>query len=294
MSMQWSWLRPQSLDETVGILLEKDSQAMLVAGGTALSLSPPRRANLTMVDLQALGLDHIEVIEGAVRIGAMVRAHQIASSCDVGCIGAGMLSETCTTMGPRPVRNRITVGGNVMQAFRWCDLPVSLLALGARFEMYGPESTTRTVGADDLFVAQPRKALRAGELLAATIVNKDQVGQAGAFVKLAMTMVDHSIVSAAAHVTVEGEKFSQARVAVGALTAIPQRLERVEEQLVGRGIDAATIKEASEASRDATVHGDRRASEDYRREMTAVVVRRAVETAAVRARISLQGGGSCS
>lgn len=293
MSMQWSWLRPTSLDETVGVLLEQGSDAVLVAGGTALSLSPPRRKNLSMIDLQEVELDQIEALEGEIRLGSMVTAHQVVTSCEVDSVGSGMLHDTCITMGPRPVRNRITVGGNVMQSFRWCDLPVSLLALDARFEIYGPGSSVRTVSADALFASQPRKSLRPGELLASVLVSTDRVGQAGAFIKMNMTMVDHAIVSSAVRMTMDGEKCTSARVAVGALTAIPQRLERVEERLVGNALDASTIGEASQAARDATVHGDRRADESYRRDMAVVFVRRAIETAAVRARVSLQGGGAC-
>lgn len=293
MSMQWSWLRPRSLDETVGVLLEHGSEAVLVAGGTALSLSPPRREKISMVDLQDVGLNQIEALDGETRIGSMVTAHQLVESCDVDAVGAGMLHDTCITMGPRPVRNRITIGGNVMQSFRWCDLPVSLLALDARFEVYGPDGSTRTVGADELFASQPRKALKPGEFLASVVVGHDGVGQAGAFIKMSMTMVDHAIVSAAVHMTMDGEACSSARVAVGALTAIPQRLQSVEKQLVGGVLDAPTIETASQAARDATVHGDRRADEAYRRDMAVVFVRRAIEAALVRARIAQQGGGAC-
>jgi CO/xanthine dehydrogenase FAD-binding subunit len=287
MSMQWTWVRPKSLDETVGLLLSHGQEAFVIAGGTALALNPPKRDGAVLIDLQALGLDTITDVDGEgsgkIRLGAMVTAQQLVKSEVLDRVGTGMLHEVGSTMGPRPVRNRVTIGGNVMQTFRWCDIPVALRALDARFEIFGAGGL-RTLGAEELFKAQPRRALKQDEVLSAVVLSKDQPGQGGAFHKLTLTSVDHALVSAAAHVTIDGGVCRAARLVVGALKPIPQRLHDVEKRLVGKKLDSATLDSIGESVKKAVdVSGDKRADEGYRREVSAVVLRRTLETAIKRA-----------
>lgn len=293
MSRQWTWYRPASLDEAVGLLLEHGADAMIVAGGTAVCLNPPRRERMAMIDLQRLGLDTIEAGDDRVRIGAGVTAQQLAGACELDCLGAGMLRTLAASMGPRPVRNRVTLGGNVMQVFRWCDLPVALLALGASFELSGP-SGTRVIEADALMSAQPRRSLEPGELLSAITVEADGPARSGAFVKLSMTTVDHALASAGVRIELdEAGVCRAARVAVGALTVLPQRAEAVEVALVGQSLDADRLEAASAKVDACEVTADRRADADYLRQVAAVLVRRALETAIARGRIAKAGGGAC-
>jgi carbon-monoxide dehydrogenase medium subunit len=293
MSKQWTWCRPASLEEAVELLLAHGDDAVPIAGGTSLCLNPPRWEKPVLIDLQAVGLDSIDTAAaGAVKLGAMVTARTLAAAPSLDAVGSGMLREASAWMGPQPVRNRVTLGGNVMQVFRWCNLPVALLALDARFGVAAPGGARREIGADDLLAMQPRKSLKPGELLASVTVTTDASNQGGAFVRLAQTAVDHALITAAARVTVEGDRCSAARVVVGALAVLPERLPAVEAALIGRPLAPATIAGAAAAAAGATVHADRRLDEPSARELAVVLVRRALETSLARARSGRQGGAS--
>lgn len=292
MPNQWTWFRPASLDEAVGLMLEHGDAAVPIAGGTALCLKPPRWERPVLIDLQALGLDRVEAGEGgAIRLGAMATARTLVASEALGAVGSGMLRDAGAAMGPQPVRNRVTVGGNVMQVFRWCNLPVALLALDARFTLAGKGGARRELGADAFFQKQPSRSLEPGELLESVTVARDAAGEGGAFVRLALTTVDHSMATAAARVRVEGERCTAARVVVGALAMLPERLPAVESQLVGRALTPAAIAGAAEAAAaSCTVQTRRRAEEEYSREMAVVLVRRALEASLAGARAAGTGG----
>lgn len=292
MSRNWTWYRPATLDEVAGLLLVHGGDAMLVAGGTSVGHNPPRRDGLAMIDLQELDLRRISFGEGSVLIDALVTAEDLAQTDALNEVGSGMLRTVGAGMGPRPVRNRITVGGNVMQPFRWCDLPVALLALDADLELFGPKGF-RMVPADEAFAAQPRRLLEPGELLSRVMIPLDGPGDGGCFLKLGWTAVDHAVASAAVKVTMEGEQCVMARVAVGAVAPLPQRLPEVEDALQGKTLDAETIAVAAAEASPAKVTGGLKADEEYRREVARVLVRRAITCAAGGVGSGPMGGCTC-
>lgn len=289
MPRQWTWYHPASLDEAAALLAEHGEAATLVAGGTAICLSPPRRDGLAMIDLGRAGGAAIEAEGEGVRVGAMATPTALARAGLLDRVGSGMLREAGASVGPRPVRNRATLGGNVIRAFPWSDLPVPLLALDATF-LLRSSTGTRRLSADALFVAQPRVALEDGELLEAALVRADRPGEGGAFLKLAQTAVEHALVSVAVRLRLEGDRCAEARVVAGALSALPQRLEGVEAALVGSAVDDAALARAAEAARGARVNRDRRASDETRLDLAAVLTRRALAAARDRAR----NGGEAS
>jgi aerobic carbon-monoxide dehydrogenase medium subunit len=290
MSKNWTWYRPASLEEATALLLERGADSFIVAGATSLALNPPRRDGLAMVDLQALGLETVTELGDRLRLGAMVTAQQLTRDERCREIATGVLCEVGMAMGPRPVRNKITVGGNVMQVFRWCDLPVALLALDAAFEISGPRGVKRELSAVELFDGQPRRKLEEGELLTAVILERSSKNLSGAFLKVAQTEVDHALVNVAVTLELDGDRCQWARVAVGAVRTLPQRLDEVERACAGRGLDAATLAEVSELARGCDVKADRRGDEQYRRDVAVALVRRALEKALARSRAGVDGG----
>jgi carbon-monoxide dehydrogenase medium subunit len=289
MSRNWTWFRPTTLDEVVGLLLAHGDDAIIVAGGTAVAHTPPRRDGLVMIDLQDLDLRRIGVGEGAVLIDALVTAQDLVHSSALDEVGTGMLRTVGAGMGPRPVRNRITVGGNVMQPFRWCDLPVAMLALDADLEVFGPKGF-RQIPSDEAFAAQPRRQLAPGELLVRVVIPLDGPGDGACFMKLGWTEVDHAVASTAVSLWFDGDLCIGARVAVGAIGPMPQRLRGVEEALVGQRLDDAVIAAAVSKADPEKVVGGLKADEEYRRQVTRVLVRRAITNASDRPRSGLNGG----
>ena len=89
-----------------------------------------------------------------------------------------------------------------------------------------------------------------------------------------------AVVGATAVVTLDGGQVTHARIAITALAPTIRRVPAAEAALVGSdGGRAAIDAAAAEAAAAATPISDVRASEEYRRAMTIVIARRAIETA---------------
>ena len=94
-----------------------------------------------------------------------------------------------------------------------------------------------------------------------------------------------SVVSAAAYIQVEENVCVEAGLAFGSVAMTPLRVPEVEEMLRGRELTEESITEASEAVGDYVKPiTDVRGTEEYRRDMCPVLMRRALLTAMERLR----------
>ncbi|MFQ5612784.1 MAG: FAD binding domain-containing protein [Anaerolineae bacterium] len=282
---KFDYYRAASVSEAVS-LLGQHSGAKVLAGGH--SLIPLMNLRLTdpgvLIDIGRIdGLKGISAGGGSVRIGALTPHAAIASSGDV----PQALSEAAGMIGDPQVRNRGTIGGNIAHADPASDLPTVLTALGATIHIAGPGGE-RSVAAADFFTGLFETALADGELVTAVEVPVQGSGSGSAYAKLFNPASRYAMVGAAAVITVAGGTCSAASVAVGGLTPSATKAPSVEAALVGQVLDEATIAAAAGAVQndlggDTLGVGDIHASADYRREMAAVFVKRAVTAAAERA-----------
>ncbi len=149
------------------------------------------------------------------------------------------------------------------------------MVLDAAVELRSREATRR-LALSDFILGNRRTALRPGEMVTAVLVPKRAARGASAFVKLgARRYLVISIAMAAARIVAAPDgTITDAAVAVGACSAVAQRLGFLEDALVGRRIDG-DLAEAVHAPHLAalTPIDDVRASAAYRREAAREIVR---------------------
>jgi carbon-monoxide dehydrogenase medium subunit len=198
----------------------------------------------------------------------------------------GALAEAAGTCGSPQIRNLATIGGNLANASPACDTAPPLLTLDAAVVIAGPRGR-RTVPLDRFFTGVNRTAL-AGELLIEVVIPAPPLLRGGrgawSFQKLGRLKSDIAVVNAAAGVAVDRTgRCAWARIALGAVAPTPLRARSAEALLVGRVPDEAAIEEAAaRAAAETRPVSDVRATAEYRREMSRVLVRRALEECAAR------------
>jgi CO/xanthine dehydrogenase FAD-binding subunit len=119
MSKVKTYHRPKSVEEALQ-LLQRPSTTLL-AGGTQLiaRLSEP----VEVVDLQAVGLNQIEIEADTITIGAVVRLQAVVAHGDV----PELVRQMALREGPTTFRHMGTVGGTVATADPESELYASLL-----------------------------------------------------------------------------------------------------------------------------------------------------------------------
>jgi carbon-monoxide dehydrogenase medium subunit len=275
---------PRAVDEALAILGEYGEDARVIAGGTALVTMMRQQlvrpgCLVSLRDVQ--GLDRIEATNGALRLGALV-THREAEVSPLVRERLPVLSETFRRVATVRIRHMATIGGALAHADPNQDPPVTLLALGARVEIRGAGGL-RELPLEEFFRDYYESALEPGELVTAVTVPVLPARSGATFLKfLPRTADDYATVAVAATVTLEpdGERCREARIALGSVGVTPLRGRAAETLLSGERIGERLLRAAGEAAKgEVDPLSDHRGSAAYKREMTAVMVGRALSQA---------------
>jgi CO/xanthine dehydrogenase FAD-binding subunit len=187
-------------------------------------------------------------------------------------------------IGGVQIQNAGTVAGNLCNASPAADGVPPLLALDARVELVDTVGST-SVALADFILGNRRTALRPEQLLTTILIPKPARPARSHFVKLgARKYLVVSIVIVAATLEVEAGRVSVARVAVGAASAVAQRLPLLETALVGQRCDANLGEHARPEHLSALAPiDDVRASREYRLDAARTLVRRTLRELGARA-----------
>jgi carbon-monoxide dehydrogenase medium subunit len=270
----FDYQRAGSVDEAIELLAAHGDDAKLLAGGhSLLPLMKLRLAQPTvLVDIGRIGdLSYVEDGGGTVRIGALTRHHDVASS-DLVREQAPLLAEVAGQIGDPQVRHRGTIGGSIAHGDPASDLPAVLLALRGTLVVRGPGGE-REIAADDFFTGFLETALAPDEVL--TELRVPAVPGVGwAFEKFNRRSQDWAIVGVALALTNGAGGPGVGLVNMG---SAPLRAAGVEDALRS-GSGAADA--AARADEGTEPPGDLNATPDYKRHLAQVLTRRALEAAA--------------
>jgi carbon-monoxide dehydrogenase medium subunit len=254
--------------------------AVALAGGQSLIplLNTRSRRPEVVVDVSRLPLTGVEEDGSTLVLGALTRL-RAAETSPVVRRAVPLLAEALTHVGHVSVRNRGTVGGSVAHADPAAELPAVCLALDAVFTARGP-SGTREIDARDFFRGPHRTALASDELLTGIRVPLPPPTARHGIAELSRRPNDLAITAVFTSVTLTDRVVAEARVAVAGAAPTPIRAHAAEELLRGQALTPDVLAAAADAAADATdPFDDVHAPATYRRDMTAVLTRRALRQA---------------
>jgi carbon-monoxide dehydrogenase medium subunit len=275
-----AYARPESIDEAVRLLGAHDGARALAGGQTLVSVMKQRAAApevlVDLADLDELRSIGLSADGTSLDIGAMVSYRQLIRSPEIAA-GRPIIAEAARTIADVQVQNRGTIGGNVCVADPTNHFPPLLTALGATFTIRGAEGE-RTVDAEEFFVGVYWTAVGEGELLTHVTVPLSRPGVGDALEGVTLGRNGTYLVNVAASVG-----HGDLRIAMGCVSAVPERAKAVEETLHGKELTTETV-EAAMLGLGATIDppSDVHASADYRRALIEVCAARAVLKASAR------------
>ncbi len=283
---EFEYHAPSTVDEAVELLGRLGDGAKLLAGGH--SLIPAMRFRLAapehLVDINRIeGLSYLREEGGHLAIGAMTREADLEHSSTV-AERYPLLADASRLIADPLVRNRGTVGGNLAHADPANDHPAVMLAYGATMVAQGPAGR-REIAADDFFVGLFESALAPDEVLVEIRVPAPQAGSGGAYLKLERKVGDYAISAAGVQLVMDGETVRTARIGLTNVSPVPMRAIAAEGELVGKTLLDDVVEAAGQAAAaECDPSSDLRGSVDYKRDVTRVLVKRAIRAAARRAR----------
>jgi len=283
-----AFYQPTTVDEAVRLLDELGDEAKIVAGSTALTIMLRQRliAPSALVSIGRLsGLDTIEVRDGELVLGALVRHRDVELS-PVVRDAVPVLARTFGVVANVRVRNAATVGGVLAESDYASDPPATFLALDAIVEVQGP-SGKRDIPISEFFVAFYETAIEPNEIVTGVRVPLLPAGSGAVYEKfVTRSSEDRPCVGVAAIARLAADgTLEDVRVAVGAAAETPQRFTDLEAAARGKVPDTEVLTAIAEGYAERIeALDDMRGSAWYRTEMVKVWVRRAIEHAVADAR----------
>ncbi len=284
------YLRPTALADALAALAdpklihpsENADRLTLLAGGTDFYPAQTARAAWleanprNVLDISGIAeLKGIRQSETDIALGALTTWAEIR---DAGLPRAfDGLKLAAREVGGQQIQNRGTIAGNLCNASPAADGVPPLLTLDASVEIASLRGR-RSLPLAQFITGNRTTVLAPDELVTAIHVPKPDAGARSTFLKLgARTYLVISIVSVAAVVDVGDDgRIAGAAIAVGACSAMPQRLAQLERALAGIAVADAMRVVVAEHVAGLRPIDDVRGSADYRRHAALVVIRRAL------------------
>jgi len=276
---------PGTIAEAISLLQKYGDEAKILSGGH--SLIPMMKLRFAspgyLIDINNIkGLSHINEENGIVKIGALTREAEIEHS-DLLKKYFPIFGDVTKQIADPQVRNRGTVGGNLAHGDAANDHPAVMLALRANIVITGPEGN-RTVPIDEFFFGFYTTAIQQNEILTEIQIPIPPAGTGSAYHKLERKVGDYATAGVAVQLTLDRKGIcTAAGMGLTNVNPLPLRAVRSEEALLGKPITDASIAEAAKyASEDCSPSSDLRGSEEYKRAMVAVLVKRMIHKAVER------------
>jgi CO/xanthine dehydrogenase FAD-binding subunit len=275
------YARPSDLSEALELLA--GTRARVIAGGTDVYPGAgDRPLQADYIDVSNISaLRGLSVESGRVRLGGATTWSDIARADLPPAFDA--LKVAARDVGAVQIQNRGTIAGNLCNASPAADGAPPLLILDAEVELASRRGTRRL--ALEVFINGARSTLLApGEVMTAIVTPLPAPTMRSAFFKLgARRYLVISIAMVAVALDVVEGIVRDARIAIGACSAVAQRMRQAERLLIGAPASSGLgrLIETDDLARLAPID-DIRASADYRRDAALTLLRRAIEACALR------------
>ncbi|MCP3472860.1 xanthine dehydrogenase family protein subunit M [Bradyrhizobium sp. CCGUVB1N3] len=282
----FSYHRPASVADAVKLLSDLGEDARPLAGGH--SLVPMMKLRLAspshLVDLHGIaGLKGIRRDGDNLVIGAMTTQHDLLASEDV-ARSVPILHEAALLIADPQVRYRGTIGGNVANGDPGNDMPALMLTLDATYRLEGANGA-REVKAADFYQGAYFTVLEPGEILTAVSVPVPAAGHGYAYEKLKRKVGDYATAAAAVVLTMAGGKVASCAIGLTNVHETPLLATDAAKAVIGTSLDAVALKNAAAAAETImSPAADARGPVEYRKHVGGIMVVRALQRAASRAR----------
>lgn len=252
-------VQPESIQEAYEIIIKRKSNTVL--GGCAFLRMGSKRIG-TAVELSKLNLDYIKEFDEYMEIGAMTTFRSLETNLALKENFNGLLTKAVSNIIGVQFRNVVTIGASVYSKYGFSDIITALLALDTEVELYKAGRMSL-----EEFLDMPYEK----DILTRIFIKKNN--RKSSYKDFRNSMSDYPILNiAVSNVGMEwkivvGAKPRRAEIAKNA------SLELSKENLTDAKIEAA----ARMASEELVFGSNMRATEEYRKAICKVLIKRAIK-----------------
>ncbi|MFP4365283.1 MAG: FAD binding domain-containing protein [Spirochaetia bacterium] len=248
---------------------EYPAKGTLVAGGTDLYIQkgevlPDEEVRFLSAEDGVTGISEVqdEIIIGA---GATVEEFRLDPLLNKHFPG---LDEKLLLISSTILRNRATIGGNIVNASPIGDMSVLLLALEARLLLAGKNGESY-LPLEDFFLGYKELALKPGEMIKSIIIPIPEFQVFWNFEKVSKReRLDIATCNSGVTITVQNGKIRNIRLSFGGVAPVPLLVKQTQEFLKNKDLDIRVLKAAQDIlAEEIAPISDVRGSSEYKTDL---------------------------
>lgn len=280
LSQEFEFVEPHTIEEAVKWMAAYRGNAKFMAGGTDLivRMKMGRASPEAIINLSKIPALRYLNIEPGLRIGVLTTFRQIERN---GFIQKRYtaLHEAAKAVTSIQIKTMGTLGGNLCHGSPAADSAPPLIAFGAEVRMIEGDKE-RTIPLEAFFSGPGQTLLTREELMVEIQVPEPEANTGSAFVKLGRVSADLAKVSAAVVIEREQDFCRDCKMVMGSVAEVPLRTKGAEKILMGRKFKEDLVEKASlQVSEEIKPISDMRSTAWYRKEVSKILVRDAINLA---------------
>ncbi|EAQ02379.1 probable carbon monoxide dehydrogenase medium chain [Pseudooceanicola batsensis HTCC2597] len=250
-SPDFSYVRATSLDEALAMLADSED-AVILAGGQSLvaALNLRLQAPELVIDINHIpGLDRIELAEGKLRIGPLVRHAQLMASAEA-ARALPLIAQALPHVAHPAIRNRGTTCGSLAYGDPAAEMPACAVALDATLVLASRDGT-REVPARDFYDGLYETRRAPHEMLIEARFPAAPEGARAMFAELAVRRGDFASLGLAGQLHLDAGAIAAFDLVAFASEPAPHLLTGVAELALGQRPDARLAADLAQAVAEA-------------------------------------------
>jgi xanthine dehydrogenase small subunit len=240
---------PARLKELKQVQIEESevvSPSYYISGGTDLYVQ--KWEDILNKDVKLLSSDGlsstIKEVDGKCIIGANATVSDFINSKLILKLFPS-IGEQLKLFGSLPIRNRATIGGNIVNASPIADMTSILLALDSTLHLINNDQR-REIKLKDFYKGYKQLDLNEGELISEVSFNLPADNSHLNFEKVSQrTYLDIASTNSSIYVEVDNTTINKCNISAGGVAPIPLLLRNTSEFLAGKEINYSNISEAT-------------------------------------------------
>ena len=276
------YFAPQKIEEALEILSRYGKEIKIIAGGTDLLIQYYDRLYEigTWLDLKNIKeLKEVKINKNQMEIGAMVSHAQLEKSEDIKKYYP-VLSKAAADIGSPQIRNRGTIGGNIINASPAGDLLAPLMAYKAKFKLLlGKDETV--VPAENFFLGPKKTILKPAQLLTRIILPLPSERTYGCWIKIGKrkALIIATITLALVVEMAEDNKtVKDVKTCLGSVAPTPIEIKEIRNKMAGKKFNQLDFAELGQIVEDKiSPIDDIRGTREYRKDVAKEIMINALE-----------------
>ena len=276
---KFDYQEPENMQSALSLLSSLKANAKIIAGGTDILVNMKKGLVSPKYLVSLANLKDLFVMEQRKK-GIVIGSHVIVSElAESGFLWKSfpVIAKAASVLGSPLIRNRATIGGNIVTARPAADLPPAIMAVGAKVELKSKKGK-REVNIDEFFLGPGKTVIRPDEILTRIIVNELPPFTGSDYIKLGhRKALEIAIVAVASRITLNKPQgvIKNARIILSAVA--PQAIHAVSAERIlmnEKPTEKLIERAATLAMQDCRPITDLRGGAEYRKEIVKVLVKR--------------------